>query len=267
EKENLKNARLQKEIQANKDQANVFANKGGKLRMVAKKMREAAAEAEANMVDVRQEDRTIKAFEIPVQKDIGGVIVSIDHLTIMQDHKIVDKKVRIELRNNDHLLLKGPNGIGKTTLLETLAHRKSDGVKINPAVKIGYYRQDFSTLDFDKTVRDTLLESIDDFRGESTQEEYMRAVAAGFLIDKTIINAKVGDLSEGQKGLVAFCQLRLMEPGLLIFDEPTNHINFRHIPVIAKALKNFKGAMIVVSHVDDFVAQIRIDETLDLGKN
>jgi len=55
-------------------------------------------------------------------------------------------------------------------------------------------------------------------------------------------------------------------PGLLILDEPTNHINFRHIPVIAKALDAYQGTMILVSHVPEFVAQIRIDETLDLGK-
>ena len=77
---------------------------------------------------------------------------------------------------------------------------------------------------------------------------------------------KIGVLSEGQKGLVAFARLVLMEPGLLILDEPTNHINFRHLPVIAKALHDYEGAMILVSHVPEFVAQVRIDEILDLGK-
>jgi len=65
---------------------------------------------------------------------------------------------------------------------------------------------------------------------------------------------------------VAFATLVLMEPGLLILDEPTNHINFRHLPIIAKALSTFAGAMIVVSHVPEFVHQIRIDEVLDLDK-
>ena len=58
----------------------------------------------------------------------------------------------------------------------------------------------------------------------------------------------------------------LEEPGLLILDEPTNHINFRHLPVIAKALDDYKGAMILVSHVSEFASQIRIDEVLDLEK-
>ena len=264
-REEMKNTRLQREIEANKAQANTFANKGGKLRLVAKKMRDAAEEAESNMVDVRREDKTIKDFEITMQEDLSGVLVDLKKLTIMQNHEIVDKKVDVELLKGEHLVLKGPNGIGKTTLLETLATKKVDGIKISPDVKIGYYRQDFSTLDFNKTVRDTLLESTEIFEGDNL-EQYMRATAAGFLIGTDIINSKVGDLSEGQKGLVAFCQLKLMRPGLLIFDEPTNHINFRHIPVIARALKQYKGAMIVVSHVDDFLGQIGINQTLDLGK-
>ena len=80
------------------------------------------------------------------------------------------------------------------------------------------------------------------------------------------MRTKVGSLSEGQKGLVAFAKLKMEEPGLLILDEPTNHINFRHIPVIAEALHEYKGALILVSHVDDFANEIRIDQTLDLSK-
>lgn len=76
--------------------------------------------------------------------------------------------------------------------------------------------------------------------------------------------SRIGDLSEGQKGLVSFARLVLLKPGLLILDEPTNHINFRHIPIIAQALDQYEGAMILVSHVDEFVWQVRIDDYLDL---
>ncbi len=94
----------------------------------------------------------------------------------------------------------------------------------------------------------------------------MRSVAAGFLIKADVIHSKISKLSEGQKGLVAFARLALQEPGLLILDEPTNHINFRHIPVIAEALNKYEGAMVLVSHVPDFVNKIRVDEILDLEK-
>jgi ATP-binding cassette subfamily F protein 3 len=76
----------------------------------------------------------------------------------------------------------------------------------------------------------------------------------------------VHSLSEGQKGLLCFARLVLQKPGLLILDEPTNHINFRHLPVIAAALNEYDGAMILISHVEDFISQIRIDLTLDLEK-
>ena len=94
----------------------------------------------------------------------------------------------------------------------------------------------------------------------------MRSIAAGFLLYGDVMKVKVGSLSEGQKGLLAFAKLTMEQPGLLILDEPTNHINFRHIPVIAQALDEYQGAMILVSHVPEFVNQIRIDETLDLAK-
>lgn len=265
EKENRKNAQLAKEIQENKEQANIFAHKGGKLRLVAKRMREKAEEYEENKVDVRREDRTIRNFTIPVQEELSGEILKISSFSIMKDHKPVTKKANISMNKNRHLLLSGPNGIGKSTLLEALAEGKAKGAHIGPGVRVGYYRQDFSTLNFEHTVHESLSEAIK-LSGDDVREEVLRAAAAGFLITKELVHAKVGTLSEGQKGLVSFARLVLQRPGLLILDEPTNHINFRHIPIIAEALDEYKGAMILVSHVPEFIAQIRIDETLDLDK-
>ncbi|HBO17151.1 MAG: hypothetical protein UR69_C0002G0196 [Candidatus Moranbacteria bacterium GW2011_GWE2_35_2-] len=261
EKEKMKNAQYEKEIIANKEKANFFANKGGKMRLVARKMRTKAQEMEEAKVDIRREDKAIRNFTIPSQEELIGEILSIDSLTIVKNHQIEEKKVEISLKKNTHLLLAGPNGIGKSTLLESLASGRSENAKISKGIKVGYYRQDFSTLNFEDTVRDSLLEVM-----EKKDEEVMRSVASGFLIDKKIIGTKIGSLSEGQKGLVAFARLTLQQPGLLILDEPTNHINFRHLPIIAKALNDYKGAMILVSHVNEFVQQIRIDEILNLEK-
>ncbi|OGI68129.1 hypothetical protein A2738_03025 [Candidatus Nomurabacteria bacterium RIFCSPHIGHO2_01_FULL_42_15] len=265
EKENMKNAQLQKEIQAKKDQANVFAYKGGRLRLVAKRMREKAEELEEEIVDVRKEDKSIRPFTIPSQPDLIGEILNISSFTTMKNGKIVKRKAKISLNKNIHLLLVGPNGIGKTTLLERLASGHADGEKVKEGIRIGYYRQDFSTLNFEDTVYQSLSSAML-AGGEKLDEERMRSVAAGFLITGEFIRTKIGDLSEGQKGLVAFARLVLQKPGLLILDEPTNHINFRHLPIIAKALDEYKGAMILVSHVPEFVKQIRIDEVLDLEK-
>jgi len=265
EKENRKNALLQKEIQENKEKSNYFSNKGGGMRLVAKRMREKAAEMEEAMVDVRREDKTIKAFTIPSQEEYIKQIVRITSVKVIRDHKAVTKKVNITMKRPMHLLLSGPNGIGKSTLLETLASAEHPGAVIDPAIRVGYYRQDFSTLNFDQTVYESLHDALITAGPGKSMEEYLRSVAAGFLITSDLIRQKIGSLSEGQKGLVSFARLVLQKPGLLILDEPTNHINFRHIPIIAKALNDYDGAMILVSHVPDFVSQIRIDETLDLG--
>ncbi len=262
EKENRKNAQLAKKIQENKDKANFFAQKGGQMRLVAKRMRDQAEELEEEKVDVRREDKTIRQFQIPCEEDLLGEIISINSFSVMnpKTHKPVARTAKIVLKRNQHLLLKGPNGIGKSTLLEALASGHAKGATIKSGVKVGYYRQDFSTLNFEDTVYDSLMSVMD-----KHVEETLRSVAAGFLITGELVRTKIGSLSEGQKGLVAFARLVLQKPGLLILDEPTNHINFRHLPVIAKALSDYQGAMILVSHVPEFVAQIRIDEVLDLG--
>lgn len=261
EAENRKNAQLAKEIQANKDKANFFAQKGGKMRLVAKKMRTKVEEMEEEKVDVRKEDRTIRDFTIPTQPDLPIEIINITSFNVIKNHKPKKQKVALRLKKNQHLLLKGPNGIGKSTLLQSIVDRTAEGVTVPPEVRIGYYRQDFSTLDFEQSVFESLMHVM-----KAKDEETMRKIAAGFLLTADIMKTKVGDLSEGQKGLLSFARLVIERPGLLILDEPTNHINFRHIPVIAKALDAYQGTMILVSHVPEFVEQIHIDETLDLGK-
>ncbi|MEO8065808.1 MAG: ATP-binding cassette domain-containing protein [Candidatus Doudnabacteria bacterium] len=263
ERENLQNARMQMQIKEKRTQAEVFAHKGGKLRGVAKRMRQAAEEAEENVVSVRQEDKIIRPFTIPSQEfDIhfDGKILHLDFITAIKNHRMVKKETDITVRKNHHLLISGPNGIGKTTLLETLAKPGAGGSSIAKDVIVGYYKQNFSNLDFEQTAFDALKEAMKKF-----DEHTLRASAAGFLLDGKLLGSKIQALSEGQKGLLSFCRLGLMRPGLLILDEPTNHINFRHLPVIAQALDEYKGAMILVSHIPDFVSQIRIDEIIDLS--
>ena len=258
EKAERENVRLERTIKDKKDQANTFANKGGKLRAVAKRMRDLAEELEENKIDVRREDRTLPSFKIDCP-DIAGPIVHIKAVSILEKGQSVLKPVNIILKRNTHLVVMGPNGIGKTTFLEALANKNPDVVEVTEGIEIGYYRQDFSTLDFEATVFDTLMESI-----KEKNKELVYKLAAKFLLPANLVQNKVKSLSEGQKGLLMFAKLYAIEPPVLIFDEPTNHINFRHIPVIAEALDEYRGTLIMVSHVTDFVAQVRIDEVLDL---
>jgi len=272
EREIMKNAQLEKSIQDRKEKVNFFANKGGKMRKLASKLREETEEMEEQKVEVRREDKTIRKFNIPVQ-DIKGEIVTIKSVKIIHDHKPLEKKTEKVLRQGTHLLVSGPNGVGKSTLLRALVSGKAEpssakamadkGAKILDKVRLGYYSQDFSNLDFEQTVYDSLYSSLPE---ENHDVQNMRAVAAGFLITGELMGHKVSDLSEGQKGLLSFARLVLMKPGLLILDEPTNHINFRHLPVIAEAINNYEGALIMVSHMEDFVKKLRFDDYLDLGK-
>lgn len=261
EREKKKNAQLEKMIQDRKDKVNFFSHKGGKMRKLASKLKEETEEMEENMVDVRREDRTIREFTIPAQGIVGN-IVTIDTVKVVKDHEAYTRDVKKILRQRSRMLVSGPNGVGKSTFLRALVTNSAEGTTIMEGTRVGYYSQDFATLDYSQTVFDSLKEAA----AEGTDEQYMRTVAAGFLITGEFMDREIGALSEGQKGLVSFARLVLMKPGLLILDEPTNHINFRHIPVIAKALNEYDGCLILISHMAEFVKEITFDEYLDLGK-
>lgn len=260
ERERMKNVRLEREISERKEQMNFFAQKGGHMRDVARKMREKIEELESELVETREEDKTIHDFVIPAVT-FSEPVVTMTSISVMHNHKPVGKKVNIVLKKGDKLLVQGQNGIGKTSLLRAMADGKAKGVEILPQAKIGYYRQDFSGLDMEKTVYETLSDVL-----QGGTEEQLRSVAASFLLTAELLGNKVESLSEGQKGLLCFAQFVLQRPALLILDEPTNHINFRHLPVIARALNKYEGAMILISHMREFVHEVKVTKTLDMGE-
>ncbi len=260
ERDRARNAQLLKTIQDRKDKVNFFAHKGGKMRKLASKLKNEVVEAEENLVDVKRDDRTISEFSIPHQP-FTEPMVTIDQVKVVKNHSAEEFKVGISLRRGNHLLVRGPNGIGKSTLLRALAEGSQEGAAIAKDVKVGYYRQDFSGLDFNQTAYQSLSAMMD-----QPDNETIRRTGARFLLDGDALATAVGALSEGQKGLLSFARFTLLAPGLLILDEPTNHINFRHLPVIAQALNEFGGCMIVVSHAEDFLKEIRFDKILELDK-
>lgn len=259
ERERRENTRLQKEIAERKEKMNFFAQKGGHMRDVARKMREAITELEEQLVEMRQEDKTIPNFRIPAT-EIAGEILGLTSVSLMKNHKSHAHAVKISLKRGQALLIAGPNGCGKTTFLKSLASRKAKGAEFGEGAVIGYYAQDFSGLDEAMVVYQAFAEAM-----KSGGEERLRQVAAQFLFTDDLLRNHIGSLSEGQKGLLCFARFVLQAPNLLILDEPTNHINFRHLPIIAKALHEYDGALVLVSHMADFVSQIQVDETLDLG--
>ncbi|MFZ2150558.1 MAG: ABC-F family ATP-binding cassette domain-containing protein [Candidatus Absconditicoccaceae bacterium] len=261
EKEQMQNARAEKKIIEAKEKINFFSNKGGKMRKLASKMRDEVEEAEENKVEVRKDDKTITPFTIPFE-NLVGPIVSIHKIGLMNSsHEVVTHKFQLIIKKNQRYILSGPNGIGKSFFLKKLVNANDTDAKIHDDVRIGYYSQDFNALDMNMVVRDALHE----VAGDTTDQDIYR-VAAKFLLTGNLLKNTIGLLSEGQKGLLCYAMFVLQKPHLLILDEPTNHINFRHLPVIAEALNAYQGAMIMVSHDKGFVDQLEYLETIDLGR-
>lgn len=260
-KENAMNAQLKKKAQAKKDQANKFANKGGGLRKVAKTMRGVAADMEDKIQDVRKEDHALNDFTVPFSADSpSGKLLRIEQVSAFQ--RAAKMSEPVELRRGSRVQVCGPNGIGKTTFLEMIVAGTAPGVVIDEGADIGYYRQDFHNFDFDSTV----LSSLEEASNNKHSMEEIRRTAAGFFLGSGTVKQLVKTLSEGQKGLLSLACLCLQQPSILIMDEPTNHINFRHLDALAKAVRNFKGAVLLVSHDYHFVEAVGVDSTIDMGQ-
>jgi ATP-binding cassette, subfamily F, member 3 len=244
-KDQLLNSRLEKSIKDRFEKVNKLGGKSIAMSQLARRIREDIEEDREEIVEVRREDKTIPNFVIPNQEYVGSIIK-------------IKKPIVTELVRGSRLLVKGPNGIGKSTLLKSIL--AGDSAEINPQIRVGYYSQDFSELDYDQSAFDSLLQVSQTKR---TQDIY--EAGARFLLSGEVLHNKISSLSEGQKGLLCYARFTLQKPGLLILDEPTNHINFRHIPLIAQAINGYEGPIILVSHLTDFVEKIKNTKDLDLS--
>jgi len=235
-RDQLQNSRLQKSIKDRFEKVNKLGGKSVQMSQLARRIREDIEEDKESMVEMRKEDKTIADFTIPNQEFVGSVI------------RIYKPSFK-ELYKGDRIIIKGPNGIGKSTLLKKILSQEA--AEINPKIRVGYYSQDFSELDFNQTCYESLYDVA--LEKETTK---IYAAASKFLLPGNLLQNKIGTLSEGQKGLLCYARFMLQQPGLLILDEPTNHINFRHLPVIARAINNYKGPIIMVSHLEEFTDTI-----------
>ncbi len=245
ERDRMLNARLEKSIKDRFEKVNKLGGKSIAMNRLARKVREDIAEDREDIVEMRKEDKTIPDFVIPNQEFIGYIIK-------------IKKPIELELVKGGRLIIKGPNGIGKSTLLKSILAGQS--AEINPKTRVGYYSQDFSELDFQQTAYDSLMDV-----ALIKKPQVVYEAGARFLLTGEILRNKIGSLSEGQKGLLCYARFTVQEPGLLILDEPTNHINFRHIPIIAEAINGFEGPVVLVSHLAEFVEKIDELTELDLS--
>lgn len=244
ERDRQANARLEKSIKDRFLKINKLGGKSIAMSQLARKIRSDIDEDREDIVEMRREDKTIPDFTIPFQNYVGDIIR-------------IKKPIETLLVKGMRLQIKGPNGIGKSTLLRAIL--AGEAATISPDVRVGYYSQDFTELDFNQTAFDSLFSVSQSHRNQEIYE-----TAARFLLTGDLLQTKVESLSEGQKGLLCYARLVLQQPGLLILDEPTNHINFRHIPVITKAIDQFEGPIVFVSHLADFYEKIKEVRPLEL---
>ena len=171
------------------------------------------------------------------------------------------------VRGRERLALTGPNGVGKTALLEALVSQEGDRVSRLTAERftdrIGYLPQRLDGLDD----RASVLENVRSAAPRTSPEE-VRAALARFLLRGDAVHRPVHSLSGGERFRVALARLLLADPPpqLLVLDEPTNNLDAQTVDQLVDALRGYRGALLMVSHDDAFLGRLGIDTWLALDR-
>ena len=172
------------------------------------------------------------------------------------------------LSGPEHLRITGANGSGKTTLLEAIAHAGDPEYRspVEPAYRVEYsiegaYIPQRITLDPELTLLQCVQRA-----NPGVSEQHLRDQLARLLFRRESVHHKTGELSGGERFRAAVAQVLLADPvpQLLMLDEPTNNLDISSVDWLVQALEAYTGALIVVSHDEDFCHRIRIDRTLAL---
>lgn len=199
---------------------------------------------EKPMLDARSAN-----IQFDFDRNTGNDVMHIQDLTIGYVSPIT-QPLRFEINKGDHIGIIGPNGIGKSTLIKTLAKRLPplSGQVIDGAnLKIGYYDQKQAEFRSNKTILNFVW---DQYRQMPEKDE--RAVLGRFLFTQDDVLKVINDLSGGEKARLQLALLMLE----LILDEPTNHLDIDSKEMLEQALKHFQGTLIFVSHDRYFINQL-----------
>ena len=205
------------------------------------------------------------SFRFPPAPRSGAQVAVIDNLTHSYGDKILFLGAELEVERGDRIAFVGPNGAGKSTLLRLIMgmEQPDDG-----AARLGehnviarYFEQNQAeALDLSKTVIDTMFEAVPDW----TQTQ-VRSLLGSFCFSNETVFKDVGKLSGGEKARLALALMLLSPCNLLVLDEPTNHLDIPAKQMLEDALRDYEGAVLVVSHDRYFISRVanRIVEIRD----
>tara|TARA_R110001592_G_scaffold104565_2_gene294160 strand:- start:4727 stop:6412 length:1686 start_codon:yes stop_codon:yes gene_type:complete len=194
-------------------------------------------------------------------KKLHRLAVEVKDLSLGFDDNTLISKLSMMVEAGERVAIIGPNGIGKTTLLQALTgHFGEDAqevlsgqIKWAENAKIGYYAQDHSH-EFEQDIN--LFDWMSQWGSPSDDEQSIRGVLGKLLFSKDDSLKKVKVISGGEQGRMLFGKMMLQNPNVLVMDEPTNHLDMESIEALNLALENYPGTLIFVSHDREFVSSL-----------
>ncbi len=197
----------------------------------------------------------------------GDDVLSVNELSCIYDDGKIFENVSFELKRLDRAALLGDNGTGKSTILKMITGNKdktSGTIKLGTNVDIGYYDQAQMNLSDDNTIFQEIHNMYPDMNNTKVRNSL---AALGFVQDD--VNKLIKSLSGGEKGRVSLCKLMLSDANFLILDEPTNHLDMESKDILEKALIEYEGTLLFVSHDRYFVNKVatKVLELTDNGIN
>jgi ATP-binding cassette subfamily F protein 3 len=203
-------------------------------------------------IEVDQDDNSSIHFKFMSPQPSGRLVLSAENISKSFDNRVVLKDISFTVNRGDKIAFVGKNGQGKSTLSKIIAGVLSYNGKLiyGHNVFTGYFAQNQSD---ELNPELTVYETIDNVATGEIRKQ-IRALLGAFLFSGDAINKKVKVLSGGEKGRLAMCKLLLQPYNLLVLDEPTNHLDIRSKEILKKAIQEFEGTVIVVSHDRDFLS-------------
>ncbi|WP_446692556.1 ABC-F family ATP-binding cassette domain-containing protein [Salinicoccus siamensis] len=192
-------------------------------------------------------------FSFDIRRESGNDVLRIKNLAIGYEETL-NSHINLNIDKGDRLAIIGPNGIGKSTLVKTIAKKLSrhDGEIIYGAnVSIGYYDQKQAEFTSGRSVLEELWHEY-----PNMNESDVRKVLGRFLFTQDEVMKQINDLSGGEKARIQLAKLMLEKNNLLILDEPTNHLDIDSKEVLEQSLQNFPGTLLFVSHDRYFINRI-----------